>query len=88
MEKDDMLRLAAPVIAAGAVWVAGKALRAGYTAATGAEPPRADDLEVPVVRVVMFAMATAAVTAVINVSIQRGVAKAANRRELATLAAV
>lgn len=86
MERDDMLRLAAPVMAAGAVWMASKALRSGYSAATGAEPPRADDLDVPVVRVVLFAMATAAVTAVINVSIQRGVAKAAHRRHAALAA--
>lgn len=87
MEKDDMLRFAAPVLAAGAVWVASKALRSGYSAATGAAPPRPDDLEAPVIRVVLFAMATAAVTAVINVSIQRSVARAANRRSAAGLTA-
>jgi hypothetical protein len=78
-----MLRLAAPLIAAGAVWAAGKALRQGYSVATGTPPPKPDDLDVPVLRVVMFAMATAAVTAVINVTIQRGVAKAAHRRQVA-----
>jgi len=78
-----MLRVSAPLIAAGAVWVAGRALRSGYSAATGAPPPKPDDLDVPVLRVVLFAMATAAVTAVINVSIQRSVAKAAHRRQAA-----
>ena len=74
-----MFRLAAPMIAAGAVWAAGKALRSGYNRATGAPPPAADDLDAPVLRVVLFAMATAAVTAVINVTVQRGVAKALDR---------
>lgn len=74
-----MMRLAAPLIAAGAVFVAGKLLRSGYSAVTGAPPPKPDDLDVPVARVVLFAMATAAVTAVINVSIQRGVAQASHR---------
>ena len=67
-----------PVIA-GTVFIAGKALGAGYTAATGTHPPKPDDLDAPVMRVVLFALATAAVTAIINVGIQRGVAKAVSR---------
>jgi len=74
-----MLRLGAPMLAAGTVFIAGKALRAGYTAATGTHPPKPDDLDAPVMRVVLFALATAAVTAIINVGIQRGVAKAVSR---------
>jgi Protein of unknown function (DUF4235) len=80
--KDDFLRMAAPMAAAGTVYLAGRALRGGYQAATGAPAPRPDDLETPVLHVVIFAIATAAVTAVINVTIQRGVAKASANRSL------
>ena len=76
-----MLRMAAPILAAGTVFLAGKALRAGYAAATGAPPPKPDDLEAPVVRLVVFTVATATVTALINIGIQRGVAKAIARNE-------
>jgi len=80
LDTDDVLRVVAPLAAAGAVFVAGKALRAGYQAATGAPAPKPDDLDAPVLRVVLFTVAAAAVTAVINVGIQRGVAKASAKR--------
>jgi hypothetical protein len=76
-----MLRMGAPLVAAGTVWVAGRALRAGYAAATGAPPPKPDDLDAPVMRIVLFAVATATVTAIINVAVQRGVAKAIAKQE-------
>lgn len=76
MDRNDMLRMAAPLVAAGTVWVAGRALRAGYAAATGAQPPTPDDLDAPMLRIIGFAVATATVTALINVAVQRGVAKA------------
>ena len=71
-----MLRLAAPVLAAGSVYVAGKIMGAVYVAVTDSEPPTADNPETPIGRVIVYAVATAAVTALINVGIQRGVAKA------------
>ena len=81
MNKVSVIRIAAPIVAAGTVFLAGKALRAGYAMATGSEPPKPDDPDAPMSRVIVFAVATAAVTAVINVSIQRGAAKAAVRAE-------
>lgn len=79
MDRVEAYRVAAPFIAAGTVFVAGKAIRAGYQAVTGKKPPRPDDLDVPVSRVILFAVATAAVSAVINASMQRSVASAARR---------
>ena len=76
-----MLRMGAPVVAAATVWVAGRALRAGYAKATGAPPPKPDDLDAPVMRIVLFTVATATVTALINVAVQRGVAKAIGSAE-------
>lgn len=81
MDKNDALRMAAPLVAAGTVWVAGKALRSGYAAATGAPPPAPDDLEAPVLRIVVFALATATVTTMINIAVQRGVATAIARQQ-------
>ncbi len=82
MGKDDFLRMAAPLVAAGTVYLAGRALRGGYQTATGTPAPKPDDLDTPVIQVVLFAIATAAVTAVINVTIQRGVAKASASRSV------
>ncbi len=79
MDRNDLLRIGAPIVAAGTVFIAGKVLRSGYSAMTGNEPPKPDDLDTPVTRVILFAVATAAVTAIINVSVQRGVARAAHR---------
>ena len=79
MERDDILRIGAPLVAAGTVWLAANALRSGYSKATGNTAPMADDLDAPVMRVFMFALMTAAVTTVIKVGITRGVAKAAHR---------
>ena len=81
MNKVSVIRVAAPIVAAGTVFLAGKALRAGYSVATGSEPPKPDDPDVPIARVIVFAVAAAGVTAVITVSIQRGAAKAALRVE-------
>lgn len=76
-----MLRIGAPILAASTVWLAGKALQSGYAAATGAPPPKPDDLDVPVIRIVLFAVATATVTALIRVGIERGAAKAIARNQ-------
>ena len=76
-----MLRMGAPMVAAGTVWLAAKALRAGYAQATGNPPPRPDDIEAPIVTVVIYAVAMASVSALINVGIQREVAKAIHKSE-------
>lgn len=70
------MRIGAPLLAAGGVWVAQQAMTKGYRAAAGAPPPKADDLEAPFSRVILFAASAAVVAAVVNVVITRQVARA------------
>lgn len=79
MDRVDAYRLVAPFIAGATLVVASKAINSGYRSITGSQPPRAEDLEVSTSRVVAFAILTAAVSAVINVGIQRSVALAGAR---------
>jgi hypothetical protein len=76
----DFMRITAPLLAAGGVWLAQRALSDGYKAATGAPPPKADDLEAPMSRVLLFAAGAAMMAAVVNVVITRQVARAAAPR--------
>ena len=62
----DVLKISAPLIAMGGVWVARKALAGGYQAATGNQPPSADDLDAPLTRVLVFAAGAAVVAALVN----------------------
>ena len=50
----DVLKISAPIIAMGGVWVARKALSGGYQAATGNQPPSADDLDAPLSQVTRY----------------------------------
>lgn len=77
MTGSDMLKIGAPFIAMGGVWVVRRAISGGYRAATGNNPPAADDLDVPMTRVIIFAAGVAVAAAVINVAVTRGVARAA-----------
>lgn len=82
MEREQLLRLGAPILAAGTVFVAGKIIQRSYEAATGAPPPQPDDPETPMRRVLLYAVASAAVSAVINAAVTRMVAKAGQKQEL------
>lgn len=79
MDREDTLKLMAPALTAGAIWLTSKLLRSAYRATLGTPPPTADDLEAPVAKVIAFTTATAVATAVINVAIQRTVARASQR---------
>lgn len=81
MTKTEVLKLTAPVIAMGGVFVSRKAITAGYQAATGSAPPTADDLDVPITHVILFAASAAVAAAIINTLITRGVARAVARSE-------
>lgn len=82
MEREQLLRLGAPILAAGTVFLAGKIIQRGYEAATGSEPPQPDDPEAPMRRVIFYAVASAAASAVINAAVTRMVAKAGQKQEL------
>lgn len=77
----DVLKLSAPIIAMGGVWVAQRALTGGYRAATGHRPPSADDLDAPLSRVLVFAAGTAIVAALVNTIVTREVTKASVKAE-------
>jgi len=77
----DVLRLSAPFLAMGGVWVAQKALTSGYRAATGNTPPTADDLDAPIARVLLYAAAGAMVAAIINTAVTRQVTRASVKAE-------
>jgi hypothetical protein len=81
VDRVDVYRMAAPLISATSILVAGKAISAGYRAVTGKRPPQPDDLEVSTLRVMAFAVGSAAAFAMINAGIQRSVATAALRRQ-------
>lgn len=71
-----MLKLAGPVLATGTMFFAGKIMNRVYEGVTHNTPPSPEDLDVPISRVLIFAVTTSAVTTVIHVAIQRGIAKA------------
>ncbi len=76
MTSADVLKLSAPIIAMGGVWVARRALTGGYQLATGNQPPAADDLDAPMTRVLMFAAGAAVLAALVNTVVTREVARA------------
>jgi hypothetical protein len=77
----DVLKISAPIIAMGGVWVARKALSGGYQAATGNQPPSADDLDAPLSQVLMFAAGAAVVAALVNTIVTREVTRATVKAE-------
>jgi len=64
-------KIVAPVLALGTAWLVRKALDSAYTRTTGTTPPRATDRDQSLRRVLLWATATAAVLAVVNVAIDR-----------------
>lgn len=76
MTGKEVLKLGSPVIAMGAVWIAQKAMSFAYEKATGRPVPAADDLDVPVARVMVYATAAAVVGAVVTTGVNRAVAQA------------
>lgn len=81
MTRTDVLRIAAPVIAMGGVFIVRKAMTGGFQAATGSQPPKPDDLDESLTKVVLYTAGVAVAAAVINTLVQRGVAKAVARQE-------
>lgn len=88
----DVLKISAPFIAMGGVWIANRVLTGGYQMATGNKPPTADDLDAPMSRVLVFAAGAAVVAALVNTVVTREVARATvdaeAQRDLANLESV
>jgi len=73
-------RTVAPLAAVGATWVARKGMTKAYEDKTGHVPPKADDREIPLSKVIMWAVASAMVAATIDVIINRLAAKVGDKQ--------
>jgi hypothetical protein len=64
-------KIIAPLLAIGATWAVQKGLSAAYTKATGHQPPRANDPDASLRRIILWAATTAVAVAVVNVVVDR-----------------
>ena len=82
MDRKETLRLATPLIAMGTVWVARKGFDVSYRTATGEDAPAPDDLDRPLTSVLIYAVGTSMVAAVVSVLVNRALTRAARGDEL------
>ncbi len=66
-----ILKVAAPIVAIGATWAVRKIMDKSYSGLTGNPPPRANDPNQHLMKVLLWATATAAAIAVVDVVISR-----------------
>jgi hypothetical protein len=71
VEASTILKVAAPIITIGATWAVRKVLEKAYAGTVGGKPPRASDPDASMRRVILWAVATAAAVAVVNVAVDR-----------------
>lgn len=71
VEVSTALKVVAPLLAIGAGIVVRKVLDTAYEKTTGAPPPRANDRDVRIGRVLVYAAATAMAIAMVNVAVDR-----------------
>jgi hypothetical protein len=64
-------KLIIPIAALGATWAVRQVLDKGFQVATGKEPPHAGDRDRSMTGVIMWAAATAAAVAIVNVVFDR-----------------
>jgi hypothetical protein len=74
VEPATMIKIAAPFLALGAAFLVRKVMDSAYERTTGRKPPTAGDRTNSLGRVLMYAAATAAAIAVVNVVIDRATA--------------
>lgn len=75
-------RLLTPLVSAGAAWATRKGLNSAYAHRHEGTVPTKDDTDVPFRRVLMWSLATAVVVALVDVAIQQGMARWADKKEL------
>lgn len=68
-----------PAVAMGATWAVKRSLESGYRILTGGDPPLAEDKEAKLSSVLVWAAATAAAVATIEVIVTRVLAPVAER---------
>ena len=64
-------RAIAPLVALGATWAVRKAMTTAYKSRTGHLPPQSDDPEVPLGKILVWTVASAVVSAAVEVVIIR-----------------
>lgn len=70
-----LAKLVSPLAAIGATWGVRKALDSAYHKASGGPPPRANDPDESLRRVLLWAAVSAAALAIVNVVIDRATAR-------------
>lgn len=78
------VRTMAPLAAMGATWAVRKGLASAYARRTGHVPPQADDTEVSLSSVLLWAITTAAISVTIEVVVTRYAAQYSDQHELAS----
>ncbi len=68
-------RLITPVVSLGAAWATRRSLDALYRRRHDGTIPKKDDTDVPFRRVLVWALATAVVAALVDVAVQQGMAR-------------
>jgi hypothetical protein len=77
---NPMVHLIAPLVAFGATMIVRKVMNSSYRKVTGTQPPGAHDEQVSFARAVMWAAATAATAAVVEVAVYRITTKSVRQR--------
>ena len=77
-------QVVAPLAAMGATWAVRKAMSSAYARRTGHLPPQADDMEVSLGKVLLWSVATAAVSVTVEVVIIRVVSRFSDTQVLAS----
>jgi hypothetical protein len=71
VDAPTIAKVVAPLLAIGATWAVQKGLEKAYVKATGHRPPRANDPDASMRRIIVWAATTAVAVAVVNVVIDR-----------------
>ena len=74
-------RILTPLVSAGAAWATRKSLDSLYARRHEGGIPSRDDTEAPFRRVLVWALATAVVVALVDVAVQQGMARVAERHQ-------
>ena len=78
-EVNPMMHLVAPIVAIGATMIVRKVMNSGYRRVTGTPAPDAHDAGVTLTRALVWAVATAATAAAVEVAVYRFTSTAGRR---------
>lgn len=75
-------RILTPLVSAGAAWATRKSMNAVYAKRHDGAIPTRDDTDVPFTRVLVWALATAVVVALVDVAIQQAIARYPEKEQI------